>query len=76
MSLTEKRLIQSIRKASYRGARAGNLGIGDDCAVIKLPRGHERWSLPISAWRTSTSAGPGIRPIRSDTAVSLGGLAI
>jgi thiamine-monophosphate kinase len=41
MSLTEKRLIQSIRKASYRRARVGNLGIGDDCAVIKLPRGHE-----------------------------------
>jgi thiamine-monophosphate kinase len=41
MPLTEKRLIQSIRKASYRRARGGNLGIGDDCAVIKLPRGHE-----------------------------------
>lgn len=41
MPLTEKLLIQTIRKASYRRTRGGNLGIGDDCAVIKLPRGHE-----------------------------------
>jgi thiamine-monophosphate kinase len=41
MPLTEKLLIQRIRKASYRRARGGNLGIGDDCAAIKLPGGHE-----------------------------------
>ena len=41
MPLTEKRLIQSIRQAADRGVRGRNLGIGDDCAVIKLPRGHE-----------------------------------
>ena len=41
MPLTEKLIVQSIRKASYRRARRGVLGIGDDCAVIKLPSGHE-----------------------------------
>ncbi len=41
MPFTEKLLIQSIRKASHRGTPRGDLGIGDDCAVIKLPRGHQ-----------------------------------
>lgn len=41
MPLTEKLLIQSIRKASYRRTRKGVLGIGDDCAAIHLPRGHQ-----------------------------------
>jgi thiamine-monophosphate kinase len=40
MALAEKRLIQQIR----RSARAGGsviTGIGDDCAVLRIPRGHE-----------------------------------
>jgi thiamine-monophosphate kinase len=41
MPMTEKLIIQNIRKASYRAGRRENLGIGDDCAVIRLPRGHE-----------------------------------
>jgi thiamine-monophosphate kinase len=39
--LNEKSLIESIRRAAAtRGQRAGR-GIGDDCAVLLLPRGHE-----------------------------------
>jgi thiamine-monophosphate kinase len=41
MPLTEKVIIQSIRSASYRPSLGGNPGIGDDCAVIRLPKGHE-----------------------------------
>ena len=39
--LNEKLLIERIRRAAAtRGQRAGQ-GIGDDCAVLPLPRGHE-----------------------------------
>jgi thiamine-monophosphate kinase len=39
--LKEKSLIERIRRAAAkRGQRAGR-GIGDDCAVLSLPRGHE-----------------------------------
>jgi thiamine-monophosphate kinase len=38
--LSEKLLIQRIRRAAARGARPGR-GIGDDCAVLPIPRGHE-----------------------------------
>jgi thiamine-monophosphate kinase len=39
--LNEKLLIERIRRAAAtRGDRAGH-GIGDDCAVLSLPRGHE-----------------------------------
>jgi thiamine-monophosphate kinase len=39
--LNEKSLIERIRlAATARGQRAG-YGIGDDCAVLPLPRGHE-----------------------------------
>ena len=41
MSLKEKSLIERIRRAAAtRGQPAGH-GIGDDCAVLPLPRGHE-----------------------------------
>jgi thiamine-monophosphate kinase len=42
--LSEKALIRRIRERAARqpGARLrGVLGIGDDCAVIRIPRGHE-----------------------------------
>jgi thiamine-monophosphate kinase len=39
--LNEKSLIERVRRAAAtRGQRAGR-GIGDDCAVLLLPRGHE-----------------------------------
>src|ERR1022692_1169606 len=39
--LKEKLLIERVRRAAtVRGQRAGQ-GIGDDCAVLPLPRGHE-----------------------------------
>ena len=41
MPLKEKQIIERIRgKAGRPGARAG-IGIGDDCAVLRLPAGHE-----------------------------------
>lgn len=41
MPNTEKELIRSIRRlAALRGRQSG-IGIGDDCAVLPLPRGHE-----------------------------------
>src|SRR4029077_2883372 len=41
--LPEKALIRRIRlRAERRGVRfRGGIGIGDDCAVVPLPRGHE-----------------------------------
>jgi thiamine-monophosphate kinase len=39
--LTEKLLIQRIRRAASAKTNRGVLGIGDDCAVLPLPRGHE-----------------------------------
>ena len=38
--LSEKLLIQRIRRAAARDARPGK-GIGDDCAILPIPRGHE-----------------------------------
>jgi thiamine-monophosphate kinase len=41
MPLKEKLLIERVRRAAtVRGQRVGH-GIGDDCAVLPLPRGHE-----------------------------------
>ncbi len=40
MPLKEKVLIERIRRAA-RGNRSVGTGIGDDCAVLRLPRGHE-----------------------------------
>lgn len=40
MPLSEKLLIQRIRRLATRGARRGQ-GIGDDCAVLELPRGQQ-----------------------------------
>jgi thiamine-monophosphate kinase len=37
----EKHLIERIRRAASGRSRAAGTGIGDDCAVLKLPRGHE-----------------------------------
>ena len=41
MPLKEKLLIERIRRAAGRGSRSAGVGIGDDCAVLRLPRGHE-----------------------------------
>jgi len=38
--LSEKLLIQRIRRAAAGNTRPGE-GIGDDCAVLRIPRGHE-----------------------------------
>ena len=38
MPVSEKLMIQRIRRAAGRGVRGG---IGDDCAVLPIPRGHE-----------------------------------
>jgi thiamine-monophosphate kinase len=40
LPLTEKSLIAGIRSRAH-GARAVALGIGDDCAVLRVPSGHE-----------------------------------
>src|ERR1700690_4033679 len=40
MPLGEKKLIQLIRRL-VRGGRSVVTGIGDDCAVLRLPPGHE-----------------------------------
>ena len=41
MPLKEKPLLQRIRRAAARRGHRLGLGIGDDCAVLRLPRGHE-----------------------------------
>lgn len=44
MPMTEKALIRRIRKLAWRprgGRFHGGIGIGDDCAVVPVPRGHE-----------------------------------
>ena len=41
MPLKEKLLIERIRRAAAGGNRSLGAGIGDDCAVLALPRGHE-----------------------------------
>lgn len=41
MLMKEKLLIERIRRASSKGRHQLQTGIGDDCAVIRLPRGHE-----------------------------------
>ena len=41
MPLNEKSLIARIRRAATGRGRLAGLGIGDDCAVLPLPRGHE-----------------------------------
>src|SRR5271157_5878686 len=40
MPLSEKKLIQQIRR-SASGGESVVTGIGDDCAVLSIPRGHE-----------------------------------
>jgi thiamine-monophosphate kinase len=40
MPVGEKRLIQNIRRWARRGPTVAT-GIGDDCAVLRVPRGHE-----------------------------------
>lgn len=40
MSFTEKALISTIRR-KVRTGRGVTLGIGDDCAILRIPRGHE-----------------------------------
>jgi len=40
MPLSEKKLIKQIRR-SVRGGESVVTGIGDDCAVLSVPRGHE-----------------------------------
>jgi thiamine-monophosphate kinase len=44
MPLSEKKLIQRIRRSAVqasRGAKSLATGIGDDCAVLRVPPGHE-----------------------------------
>jgi thiamine-monophosphate kinase len=42
LPLAEKALIDRIRRsAGMRFRRLGGIGIGDDCAVIPIPRGHQ-----------------------------------
>ncbi len=41
MPLKEKLIIERIRQAALREGQRHTKGIGDDCAVLKLPRGHE-----------------------------------
>jgi thiamine-monophosphate kinase len=41
VTLNEKLLIQRIRRASAARSERPGQGIGDDCAVLQLPRGHE-----------------------------------
>ncbi len=41
MPLSEKLLIDRIRRAATSGKHRLGQGIGDDCAVLPLPRGHE-----------------------------------
>jgi len=66
MPLGEKKLIEQIRRRarggpSLVGGLAGGLvtGIGDDCAVLRVPAGHELLSRPTSPSRTCTFAGIG-----------------
>ncbi len=39
--LSEKLLIQRVRRAAGLGSERPERGIGDDCAVLAVPRGHE-----------------------------------
>jgi thiamine-monophosphate kinase len=39
--LNEKSLIERIRRAAAKSGQRASLGIGDDSAVLRLPRGHE-----------------------------------
>jgi len=39
LPLNEKLLIDRIRRAAARGRRTAGTGIGDDCAVLRVPRG-------------------------------------
>jgi thiamine-monophosphate kinase len=41
MPAKELELIQRIRRAAARGNTKPGRGIGDDCAVLNIPRGHE-----------------------------------
>ncbi len=41
MPARELQLIQRIRRAAARSSERAVLGIGDDCAVLDLPRGHQ-----------------------------------
>ena len=41
MPLNEKLLIERIRRAAATRGQRASQGIGDDCAVLPLPRGHE-----------------------------------
>jgi thiamine-monophosphate kinase len=41
LPLKEKLLIDRIRRSAAAGSRGAGRGIGDDCAVLSLPRGHQ-----------------------------------
>src|SRR5215475_13211966 len=41
MPLAEKSLIEDIRRSARAAGSSVRIGIGDDCAVIRRPRGHE-----------------------------------
>jgi len=41
MPAKELQLIERIRRAAARGGEKAVIGIGDDCAVLDIPRGHQ-----------------------------------
>ena len=41
MPLPEKQIIERIRRSAGPGRPGGGRGIGDDCAVLRIPRGHD-----------------------------------
>jgi thiamine-monophosphate kinase len=41
MPLPERKLIERIKRAAHARSRVLTRGIGDDCAVLRPPRGHE-----------------------------------
>src|SRR5215470_4671145 len=41
MPLAEKSLIKGIRRSARGAGRSVRIGIGDDCAVLRPPKGHE-----------------------------------
>jgi len=41
LPLAEKQLIARIRRAAKRSGSLSGVGIGDDCAVLRIPAGHE-----------------------------------
>src|SRR5215469_3461878 len=41
MPIAERQLISQLRRKVRRSSRGVVAGIGDDCSILRLPRGHE-----------------------------------